>query len=280
MWFSKENIGGNAWKTGLHVFLLVMLLGNVKKGDLAQVDSAALVKDTLKKSSIVKEKINALGDSLTFFKISYVNRIKDDFLRQLIPGASFYRTKVLLNLPSRSYYILEIEFLDTHKHTIATTSIVKNLFRSDELFYSVDSSKILSSVFDSLKKKNALKDTILWMPPKKVVEKTIYVRYVPNSILSPPKNISDSVTNNYDYKNEHAVMKYYYSDGKYFSFQHSSWKREETARIIMDNLKSKGLRAFYYPIEPQKGMGIWYRVRIGPYNSLRELKKKVREIKR
>lgn len=71
-------------------------------------------------------------------------------------------------------------------------------------------------------------------------------------------------------QNEIRLGNMIFYDGKNYSFQISSWKNKSLAEIEVNRLRSLGFNAFLTEAYlPQKG-GMWYRIRIGYFNSEQE----------
>jgi len=74
----------------------------------------------------------------------------------------------------------------------------------------------------------------------------------------------------YDTKSERIIKGTIFSDGQKFCYQVSSWKIKSRAENEVARLKRNGENAFIVEANvPSKG-GLWYRVRIGYFNSLEE----------
>ncbi len=72
--------------------------------------------------------------------------------------------------------------------------------------------------------------------------------------------------------NDTRIYKTIYSDGRSFSVQVSSWRNKSKAEEEVKRLRKEGYDAFIVIANlPEKG-GIWYRVRIGKFESLEEAK--------
>lgn len=71
----------------------------------------------------------------------------------------------------------------------------------------------------------------------------------------------------YNFENERAVRGTIFTDGNLYCYQVSSWKRKNVAEQETQKLKDKGFEAFIMEAEIP-GRGIWYRVRVGYFNSL------------
>ena len=70
-----------------------------------------------------------------------------------------------------------------------------------------------------------------------------------------------------------------FTDGTKFAFQVSSWKNKAKAESEVRKLKAKGYNAFVVEANvPGKG-GIWYRVRVGYFNSIDEAQSSQRKLK-
>ena len=82
--------------------------------------------------------------------------------------------------------------------------------------------------------------------------------------------ISDK--NKYDFKNEIALKDSYFTDGKLFCFQVAAFKSKKVAESLAKQLKVKGQKAFIVEATPFNINEIWYRIRVGYFNSLEEAK--------
>lgn len=70
-----------------------------------------------------------------------------------------------------------------------------------------------------------------------------------------------------------------FTDGTKFVFQVSSWRNKSKAESEVRKLKAQGFDAFIVQANiPQKG-GIWYRVRVGYFDSLNEAQNNQRKLK-
>lgn len=76
---------------------------------------------------------------------------------------------------------------------------------------------------------------------------------------------------------ETKVRDMVYFDGKFYSFQTSSWKAKAKAEQEVNRLRALGLNAFAVEVNlPEKG-GTWYRVRVGSFNSEKEAAESMRK---
>jgi len=74
----------------------------------------------------------------------------------------------------------------------------------------------------------------------------------------------------YDYSNEFNVEGTIFSDGTFYCYQVSSWKNKSVAEKEVRKLINKGFNAFLMQAEIGITNTIWYRVRIGFFNSKEE----------
>lgn len=74
----------------------------------------------------------------------------------------------------------------------------------------------------------------------------------------------------YNYADEKYAGEMIYSDGYLYCIQLSSWRNEKIANDEAKNLLSKGFDSFVAIVELPDGGGIWYRVRVGYFTSLKE----------
>jgi hypothetical protein len=236
-------------------------------------------------SSKIKFKIHELKNKDPIYKqITLTKKIVDTLFQQLIPGSNKIRFDLLLNRLTKRYLILGLEFLDDSSKKIASTSVIKLSDIENDGYFIADSSKIVSRIIDSLAKEIGSNNLI----PKPKNNDTIkFIKTNTHHKINSGKNkttvrrkpqIEIHPYKSYNYQSEKLVGKYF-TDGKSFTFQHSSWKNKNKAKVIVDKLLSKGIKAFFYAIEPKKGMGIWYRVRIGPYKKRGELSNVMKKLK-
>jgi len=78
---------------------------------------------------------------------------------------------------------------------------------------------------------------------------------------------------------ENEVVDNIYFDGSLYYVQISSWKQEPIAEKEVNRLIKKGFPAFIFKIYIPKFKGTWHRVRVGPYNSLKEAQRAQTKIK-
>lgn len=83
----------------------------------------------------------------------------------------------------------------------------------------------------------------------------------------------------YDLSNEKNVTNTIFTDGRQFCFQVSSWKRKNIAENEVRRLKNKGYNAYFVEARPKNKRGIWYRVRIGYFDSQVEAMQYQRNVK-
>jgi len=80
----------------------------------------------------------------------------------------------------------------------------------------------------------------------------------------------------YNVQNEQIVRGVIFTDGNIFVVQKSSWREKSKAEKAVRRLKQRGENAFMTTANiPSKG-GVWYRVRVGYFNTLSEAEKYVR----
>lgn len=83
------------------------------------------------------------------------------------------------------------------------------------------------------------------------------------------KNIEQNYNEEYNFYSERNIYGMIFTDGNKYCFQVSAWKNKKKAEAEVKRLKDFGHNAFYIKAEiPNKG--IWYRVRIGYFSSLKE----------
>ena len=71
---------------------------------------------------------------------------------------------------------------------------------------------------------------------------------------------------------ERNVGKMTFTDGYLYCFQVSAWSSRKKAEAEAQNLRFLGYNAFVTMVDLPELKGIWFRVRIGPFNSLNEAK--------
>lgn len=79
-------------------------------------------------------------------------------------------------------------------------------------------------------------------------------------------------TPKYNTGNEVFVTPQILTDGSLYVIQLSSWKTEQKADRVVDRLKEEGYNAFIEKSFISKWRSIWYRVRIGYFNSYEQAK--------
>lgn len=83
-------------------------------------------------------------------------------------------------------------------------------------------------------------------------------------------NLKNGEKLEYDFKNEQILKDLFFTDGNLFCFQIYAFKSLESALNVVKDLKKEGHKAFYVEAYPFNDNRIWYRVRIGYFNSLEE----------
>lgn len=78
------------------------------------------------------------------------------------------------------------------------------------------------------------------------------------------------VPQTYDFENEYNPEGTIFTDGKLYCFQISSWKNRSVAESEVEKLTKKGFNAFIIKANLNGKKGVWYRVRIGYFNSISE----------
>lgn len=204
-----------------------------------------------------------------FLQLKITKSISDSLMLGLIHGAKRIQFNILLDKSSKKYFILGISFLNDSSINIASSSIIKLDNHQNDGYFSIDSSSYIIKILDfagyNFKKIFSSRSPKISdssrLNHEKYLEKNFNVDEIQVKEFKDRKK-SKKITYNY---NSESLKGKYYSDGNLFTFQHSSWKKLRKAEKLVEKFKQKGIRAFYYPIEPKPGMGIWYRVRIGPY---------------
>ncbi|MCF6268370.1 MAG: SPOR domain-containing protein [Melioribacteraceae bacterium] len=85
-------------------------------------------------------------------------------------------------------------------------------------------------------------------------------------------NIQEPVRSEYNSNNERALKNAIFTDGNLYCFQVSSWKTKAYADRELNKLLSDGYNAFIISVKPKHKRSIWHRVRVGYFNSLKEVK--------
>jgi cell division protein FtsN len=75
----------------------------------------------------------------------------------------------------------------------------------------------------------------------------------------------------YDVTAERNVTGTIFTDGKKYCFQVSSWRKKSTANQEVERLKRAGYSAYLVEGRPENKKGVWYRVRIGYFDTLDEV---------
>lgn len=92
-------------------------------------------------------------------------------------------------------------------------------------------------------------------------------------VVSSPPPVQRSGATNELYRNitsDTRVNKTIYHDGSSYNVQLSSWRNKIKAEEEVRRLRNRGMDAFIFTVNlPQKG-GVWYRVRVGSFNSEKE----------
>ncbi len=90
---------------------------------------------------------------------------------------------------------------------------------------------------------------------------------------TPPKLTLEDGALYINPENDIHVYKTIFSDGSKYYVQTSSWRNESKAIDEVGNWKRKGYSSFIMKVNiPEKG-GLWFRVRVGPFNSENEARK-------
>ena len=220
--------------------------------------------------------------------------IKNHFIRQY-----------MLNSYLNKYYILgEIEYdskmriVNTNNSTFVNPAEAKSI-EKDTVIYSL--AKYLNQFF-----KNSIFSINMNLPKEKLVkkedrfaenkdsivsdseqinlsEKNIY-QGIEQKISEEPTLVEEGITQqetiaespvkviNYSYNNEYNVEGTIFSDGALYCYQVSSWKNKSVAEKEVQKLIKKGFNAFIMQAKIGNDKNIWYRVRVGFFNSLEEAK--------
>jgi len=95
-------------------------------------------------------------------------------------------------------------------------------------------------------------------------------------IIEKPNHVISGVE--YNAKIERHVGNMIFTDGNLYCFQVSSYRTRERAETDAQNYRNMGYNVFIIEVNLPSLDGIWYRVRIGYFNSLSEAREKRREI--
>lgn len=87
-------------------------------------------------------------------------------------------------------------------------------------------------------------------------------------------------TKNYKSSSERNVGQMIFTDGYLFCVQVSSWRDKTKAENEVNRLKAKGFNAFIQNANLPELEGLWYRVRIGYFNSLEEARSNKEKLKK
>lgn len=214
---------------------------------------------------------------------------------------NYFIRQYLLNSFQKKYYVLgEIEYDSTMKVITTNNPKVVNpteakAIESDTIVYSLATylNKILNeSVFvlnftptketelkvDSAKIKISAKVDSVIIPvsnPVEIKEEQITEEIITNPPEEIVKEIVPEIAESeqieeraYNYENEYNVQGTIFSDGALFCYQVSSWKNKNIAEKEMRKLIEKGFNAFIMRAEVGNKKTIWYRVRVGFFNSI------------
>jgi len=91
-----------------------------------------------------------------------------------------------------------------------------------------------------------------------------------NGTDNPPEETLSLSPKTYDFVNEINSEGTLFTDGKLFCFQVSSWKNYSVAESEVNKLIDKGFNAFIVEANLGTKKGVWYRVRVGYFNSKEE----------
>ncbi|MBN1300345.1 MAG: SPOR domain-containing protein [Melioribacteraceae bacterium] len=100
-----------------------------------------------------------------------------------------------------------------------------------------------------------------------------------NNISETQAEDSDDVELTYNPANERNVTNTIFTDGNLYCFQVSSWKRITIAEKEVERLKRSKHNAFIVEARPKHKQGVWYRVRVGYFNTLQEAKDYQKRVK-
>lgn len=223
--------------------------------------------------------------------------------------AQSIKSQVLFNLVSKKYTVLGSLFYDTQLKIIGESSLPGFSLGNESFAISVDSNKVMKALYQKTisilnidttnyyNKEEATKEEKLRSLIDNTITQPVDSQNIKVSELEKPiekkqneaKNNSketqqttrqvtekakgDSGTSGsgiYNLKAEKNIKGTIFTDGNKYCLQVSSWKIKSRADREVARLKSKGEKAFIVEANiPSKG-GIWYRVRVGYFNSLEE----------
>jgi len=201
----------------------------------------------------------------------------------------------LLNSDGNKFYVLgEIQYDSSYKIINSNDSKVVNpslarQIKSDTVAFSL--AKALNSFFHEemfsfeqiqnevqinpskiTEEKTELKSDTLIIPPAEIFADTITVTEDKTAELPAetiPENSSPAIKT-YDFENETNPEGTIFTDGNLFCFQVSSWKKLSVAESEVNRLIRKGFNAFIVKANLGDKKGVWYRVRVGYFNSKEE----------
>lgn len=218
---------------------------------------------------------------------------------------NYFIRQYMLNSSLNKYYVLgEIEYdskmriVNTNNATFVNPAEAKSI-EKDTVIYSL--AKYLNQFF-----KNSIFSINMNLPKEKLVkkedrfaenkdsivsdseqinlsEKNIY-QGIEQKITEEPTLVEEGITQqetivespvkviNYSYNNEYIVEGTIFSDGALYCYQVSSWKNKSVAEKEVQKLIKKGFNAFVMQAKIGNDKNIWYRVRVGFFDSLEEAK--------
>ncbi len=197
---------------------------------------------------------------------------------QILPSLNreiiFVKTQTLLDTDTKKVTIIGNLYYDKD------LKIVGEPFKpfqivSENNVHMIDTSKFYSAIFESCmnflkKNQDKLKLKSDEIKSDEIgIKNKVSQNFVKNGKEKEQKTLLE--INEYDIENETNVYRTIYTDGKMYCIQVSSWKEEFKAVKEVNRLKSEGHNAFYIKVNiPDKGT--WYRVRVGFFKSLEEVK--------
>lgn len=110
---------------------------------------------------------------------------------------------------------------------------------------------------------------------EKILEKTESNLESSTMILKEENN---SILKTYNFEKEITLKDSYFTDGKLFCYQIAAFKSKEVAENLVKKLNQKDQKVFIIEATPFGNEEIWYRIRIGYFNTLEEAKKQKRMI--
>jgi len=206
------------------------------------------------------------------------------------------KSQILFNHISRNYTVIGTLYYDVNQRIIAENSTPAPTINGELFSLPVDSNKVMADLMqkcieilnieshpDSLQKNSGKEVVSRRLPPLVSPSESSSNNSDRNQqesikgepinqiteIRTPSKESTLKVTTEYNNANETNPRNMIFTDGNKYCFQVSSWKNKSKAESEVALLKRKGHNAFITDVN-LPGRGLWYRVRIGYFNSLAE----------